>query len=337
MVFRVIVTIIIFSLPVLLTLSIVFFVKYFKKKEKKNLVKGIIFISSFALIIMGRYILYILMFVCGSFARVGMFGSGDVYYYPYHEYNYYVNADYNNLGKDETIKREFPGFEIWYGIDSSYRKEVIEPNGDMILLKGPPFDFQIFFPRVSRNIDYFYFKEFIFQVGNDTDTVEEYNLLNFDDIKMDIEFSRYNKYNVKGEDNALEIFRDTGKINISRLVTLGRNWLEDDIEEIKRRVFNDEYKNYPDDFKAEVVGPENTDIDKLLNDGVLYVKIRLSDLPIDYKNNENIVIRFALDVVFNDSEVNNFVFDDVYKRKYRYEEESYSYTPPKSFGKDKGR
>jgi hypothetical protein len=307
MVFRVISAIILLSLPVLLILSIVFFVKYFIKKEKKNLVKGIIFISSFVVGIIAVVILWIFMFVLGSFARVGMFGLVERYYYPSHSYNYYVNADYDNPVLDETIKKEFStGFEIWYGINSfPNQREIIEPNGDMILLKGPPFSFQIVFFRVDRNIDHFYFKEFIFQ----KDTGEEYNLFDFEEIKMDIYFNRYLGFKIEDE-NTMEIFRDTGKINTGRLITLGN------IEERKRL---------------------NKDTNELPNEGFISVIISFRDLPIDFKNDEKFVIRFDFDAVLDDGEINNFPIGDIYKRTYRYLEKLTSFTPPESFGKEKSR
>ncbi|MDR0290442.1 MAG: hypothetical protein LBI06_05850 [Treponema sp.] len=255
----------------------------------------------------------------------------NMYSYPYHGYNYYVNADYSNPVINETIKKEFVDFRIWYGIHSSPNmREIIEPNGDMFQLRGPPFYFQIFFPDVSRNVGYVYFKEFILK----TDTGEEYNFFDFEDINIRISFARYDKYSIKGEDNAAEIFMDTGKINIGRLIALGKSWLENDIEEIKRKLL-EEYKYLPetDSFKRWLSGPENMDIDKLLNEGYLHVIINFKDLPIDVKNNEEFSIRFVFDIVKNNGEVNNFIFDDVYKRTHRYLEGMASFTPPESFGK----
>ncbi|MDR2942363.1 MAG: hypothetical protein LBV17_07215 [Treponema sp.] len=301
---------------------IVYIIKYFISKTKKKLIIGLVSLSLSILSMILTIILSFSMFFLGSLGRYGMFSED--YYYPSHIYNYYAYADYDNPVVNENIEKEFPGlFEIRYGISAFYQRQVIEPvnsdetrkgvepnvrgsppDGEKILLRGPPFGFHISFWKISHDINYFSFKEITMK----TDSGETHDLIKSLE-GLSGEFGRYsNEYTVKIEDNALDIFIRTGKININRFITQGRI----------NAVNNPRNKN------------EN--IDQMIDEGYIQIGSTFWDIPIDYKKNESVTIRFVFDIVMNNGEINNFIFDDTYNRKYIYYEKEFSPTPPKSFG-----
>ena len=285
---------------------IIFFIKYLvaKPKIKKHLIIALVSIGVSVVTVIITIILTISLFVFGSIARYGLFA--EWHNYPSYRYNYYA-YDNDVLFNGETIVKEISDvFRIWYGICAFHEREIVDSNGGMFLLRGPPFFFQIHFPEINHNVNYIHFKE----ITLETDSGQKHDLFT---TLYDItgRFARYmNEFTVNEEDNALDMFLQTKTININRYITLGHE------NAIRNERLRDE------------------DIDAIIAEGDMSVILNFWDIPIDYQNNESVNIRFAFDVVMTNGKIINFVFDDTYGRKYYYSENSSYPISPEKFGQD---
>jgi hypothetical protein len=254
-------------------------------------------------------------FVFGSFARVGMFGFGKQYPYPYQEYTYWANEhddDYPLTGGDD-VRETVPGlFEIWYGVRTwPNLREIIEPDGEQILLNGPPFTFQIYFFEMKNNISRIHF--------NRLNLIGEtwHDILKSEDIYLSKGYAARSGYEERedsdyGDTRVIEVFRQDNSIDFLPLFEAARNTL-------KKREYSFGYLT-------------EEGITQKLDDGTLSSIIRFENLPINFKEEKEITIQFDIDVVMTNGEINNLQFENVYKRQSR--ESTYSYwIAPESFGK----
>jgi hypothetical protein len=254
------------------------------------------------------------MFFYGGFARTVAFAKAmnESYFYPYYAYNFYVNADYENLVINEEIEKSVPGFfKAQYGINvSPNTKEIIEPDGKMFILRGPPFTFQMFFWDINHSISYFSFKK-IYLIKDSGDV---YDLSKSDNMYFRTNFTRNHfEYDVQNDD--VENFIQTKVIDITGLIALGKKELE---------------KNTADWTHSDTINKE-----QLLDEGLILITIGFRDLPIEVKTDEKLIIGFDFDVIFNNGEIHNFVFEDIYKKKYQEIEKMHSFNSPEKFGKNK--
>ena len=261
---------------------------------------ALVSIGVFAVTSIITSILTIALFAFGSIARYGLFA--DWYNYPSYSYNYYVYDDV--LSDRDTIGKEFSdAFRISYSIRAFHQREIVDSNGEMFLLNGPPFNFQISFSKINHNVNYIHFKE----ITLETDSGQKHDLFTtLDDITG--HFSRYNEFAVNEENNALDMFLQTKTININRYIRLGHE------DAIRNERLKDE------------------DIDALIAEGDMYVLLNFWDIPIDYLHNGSVNIRIAFDVVMTNGEIMNFVFDEPYGRKYYFYEKETHPIPPEEFG-----
>jgi hypothetical protein len=298
---------------ILFVFSMVSLVKYLFTRKKKNFT---LFISCliasilFGVGIMLMSVLSIFGFVFGSFARVGMFSLSEFKYtYPCKEYNYTVHEydeDQSVIGSRDLRKGIPDLVEIWYGIHSPFNEEeIIEPDGEKIIRYGPPFTFQICFFRLNHDIERIHFNALL--LLNDS----ENDMLDLDDIYLNASYGFEYDYSVDEESDAVNIFKRTKNINIGRLVVLGRN-------EIMAKKY---YSPVSEDERGE-----------RLEKGNLQSIIGFRNIPIDFRNDEEITIKIDLDIIMKSGEVKKIKIEDIYKRRYR-ESMMSSKTPPEAFGK----
>jgi hypothetical protein len=255
-------------------------------------------------------VLSIFGFVFGSFARVGMFSLSEFKYtYLSKQYNYTVlEYDENqSVTGSKDLRKDIPDlFEIWYGIHSPFNEEeIIEPDGEKIIRYGPPFTFQICFFDLNHDIERIHFNALLLLNDNEND------MLDLDDIYLNASYGFQYDYRADEESDAVDIFRRTKNINIGRLVVLGRN-------EIMTKEY---YSPVSEDERVE-----------WLEKGNLQSIIGFRNIPIDFKNDEEITIKIDLDIIMKNGEVKKIEIEDVYKRRYR-ESMMSSKTPPEAFGK----
>jgi hypothetical protein len=254
------------------------------------------------------YVLPFFMIFYGSFAGTvklaKRLAGSENYFYPYQAYKFRVN-------EDERIRKNVPGFfEVWYGIyDYPNTKEIIEPDGKMFILRGPPFTFQMYFIDINHNISYFHFRRIYLTKDNG----DEHDLLKSENMYFNTRFTHGYYYDIEEDD--VEIFKQTKEISIAGLIAFGRAELEKNIE------------NW---------APDRTrNKEQMLGDGLISIKIGVEDLPIEIKTDENLILGFDFDVTMNDGEIHNFVFEDIYKKEYEEIERMHSFNSPEKFGKDK--
>jgi hypothetical protein len=256
------------------------------RKIKKNLIIGFVSLGLSVLSVIMVIVLFITTFLFGSLSRYGI--SSKWYYYPSH--NYYYAPNYENLiFSKNIIEKDYPGvFLIWYGITKFHQRQVLEPDGEMILLRGPPFYFQIHIMRFNRDINHFHFKE----ISMETDSGEKYDLFHFLDT-ISGSFGNEEREH-SGDEEDVDAFLQTKKL-------------------------------YTNNYIVEGVKISERRMSLILN---------FWDIPIDYKNNENVTIHFVFDVVMDNGEIINYVFDDIYERNYEFVESEASASSPDKFGKD---
>jgi len=318
---------------ILVIAAIVFLILAIVKRKKKLLI-------GFAGSLAGAVVLFVIITAIQIITFVGLSffrslglppsllrgGKVEWYDYNYQHINYYTDEeeDGRRIQKDDL-------FELWYSVHDNPNSALItEPSGEMLVRRGPPFTFQVFFVKVNSKVESMRFINCVM-----VNAVEN-NLLESDNFYIRNSMGHYQDYQSLEEEakDYASFSKDKVFYRNTKMNKEAERQLIEEVVYLEMTEDNEMREETKDKEGYAGYRLTKNEIAQIMEESRRDSIIGFSKIPIDFVNDEEIIIKGEIAVQMVDGETKIIDFKEKFTRKIE-EGQMRNWFPPSSYDHQK--